>query len=153
MLTNLFAELLMIVDLPPNYKPNENEPYMNVMQLEYFRRKLLSWKADLLKDSSSTLQHLQEENWHEADPNDRATLEHDTSIELRTRDRYRKLIEKIDEAIGRVETGEYGYCQETGDEIGIGRLEARPVATLSIDAQERHEKFEKAYSDDELDDQ
>lgn len=137
------------VKLPDGYKPSEKEAYMNEQQLEYFKRKLLSWKDELLSDSRDTLKHLQEEKWQESDLTDRASLESDTAFELRTRDRYRKLIDKIDQALEKVDSGEYGYCEETGDEIGIKRLEARPVATLTVEAQERHENYEKQHNDDE----
>ena len=133
--------------LPEGYKPSEKEEYMNPMQIEYFRTKLVAWKDELLINSRDTLEHLKEENWHEPDLNDRATIETDTSFELRTRDRYRKLIDKIEEALKRISDGEYGYCEETGDEIGVKRLEARPVATLCIEAQERHENYEKQHLD------
>ena len=136
------------IALPQNYQPSANEEYMNPQQLEYFRTKLQTWKEDLIKESLNTMDHLREENWQEPDVNDRATIEADTAFELRTRDRYRKLIEKINAALDRVEEGEYGYCEETGEEIGIKRLEARPVATLTIDAQERHESYERQHSDD-----
>ncbi len=139
----------MKIDLPENYRPSEDEEYMNPMQLEYFRRKLQSWKEELLQDSRETVEHLRQENWQEPDLNDRATVETDANFELRTRDRYRKLIDKINAALRRIETGDYGYCVETGDEIGIRRLEARPVATLTIEAQERHESFERQHSDEE----
>ena len=135
------------VILPEGYKPTESEEYMNSMQIEYFRHKLQSWKEELLANSRDTLEHLKEENWNESDPNDRATIETDTSFELRTRDRYRKLIDKIEEALQRIVDGEYGYCEETGEEIGIKRLEARPVATLCIEAQESHENYEKQHLD------
>ena len=135
------------VILPEGYKPSETEEYMNPFQLEYFRQKLFNWKEELLTNSRDTLEHLKEENWNEPDPNDRATIETDTSFELRTRDRYRKLIDKITEAIKRIDEGEYGYCEETGEEIGIKRLEARPVATLCIEAQENHENYEKQHLD------
>lgn len=135
------------IELPEGYKPSENEEYMNPMQLEYFRQKLSSWKEELFDNSRETLDHLKEENWNEPDPNDRATTETDTGIELRTRDRYRKLIDKIDEALKRIEIGEYGYCEDTGEEIGLKRLEARPNATLCIEAQERHENYEKQHLD------
>ena len=136
------------VELPKGYKPSEKEAYMNADQQEYFRRKLLGWKTELLTESAETLNHLKEENWNEPDLNDRATVETETSLELRTRDRYRKLIYKIDAALRRIEEGEYGYCEETGDPIGIKRLEARPIATLCIAAQERHEKMERQHSDE-----
>ncbi len=132
-----------IVTLPPNYKPSEKEEYMNDMQLEYFKQKLINWRAELTKESEMTLQDLRENNLREADENDRASNETDQSLELRTRDRMRKLIKKINQALDRIEDGTYGYCEETGEPIGLGRLEARPVATLSIEAQERHERKEK----------
>lgn len=135
--------------LPQGYKPTEKEEYMNALQLEYFRQKLLSWRTELLSESRETLEHLHEENWHQADIADRASLETEAGVELRTRNRYLKLISKIDAAITRIETGEYGYCEESGEPIGLKRLEARPVATLSIEAQERHEKMEKQYTDEE----
>lgn len=137
------------VILPENYKPSEDEEYMNPMQLEYFKQKLQEWRENLLDESRETLNHLKEENWNEPDLNDRATVEMETSIELRTRDRYRKLIDKIEETILRVDKGEYGYCEETGEEIGLKRLEARPVATLCIDAQMRHENYEKTHIDED----
>jgi len=135
--------------LPAGYKPSEKEEYMNPMHLEYFRQKLLAWKDGLLDESGETLKHLKEENWNEPDLNDRASIETETTIELRTRDRYRKLIDKIDEALKRIEQGEYGFCEETGEEIGLKRLEARPVATLCIEAQERHENYEKQHLDED----
>ncbi len=136
------------ITLPKGYKPSEKEAYMNPQQMEYFRLKLLAWKAELIEESAETLNHLKEENWNEPDLNDRATVETETSLELRTRDRYRKLIYKIDAALRRIDQGEYGYCDETGDPIGLKRLEARPIATLSIAAQERHERQEKQQNDD-----
>jgi DnaK suppressor protein len=134
--------------LPKRYKPSEKEAYMNPQQLEYFRQKLLAWKSELIEESAETLNHLKEENWNEPDLNDRATVETETSLELRTRDRYRKLIYKIDAALRRIDQGEYGYCDETGDPIGLKRLEARAIATLSIAAQERHERNEKQQNDE-----
>ncbi|HVJ35366.1 MAG TPA: RNA polymerase-binding protein DksA [Terriglobia bacterium] len=134
--------------LSPDYRPSETEPFMNPMQQEYFRQKLLAWKSELLRESSETLNHLQEESLSEPDIADRASLETDRSLELRTRDRERKLISKIDEALVRIEDGTYGYCEETGEPIGIKRLEARPIATLSIEAQERHERMERTHRDD-----
>ncbi|CAF4457739.1 unnamed protein product, partial [Rotaria sp. Silwood2] len=131
--------------LPQGYRPANEEEYMNPYQLEYFRQKLLTWKNSLLEESRETLLHLKEENWNEPDLNDRASIESDTAIELRTRDRYRKLIDKIDEAMLRIGKNEYGYCEETGEPIGLKRLEARPVATLCIEAQERHENYEKQH--------
>lgn len=136
------------VNLPKGYKPSDKEEYMNDKQLEYFRQKLLQWKSDLIKESQSTVDHLKQENWNESDLNDRASVEVETSMELRTRDRYRKLINKINDAIGRIDDGSYGYCEETGDPIGIKRLEARPIATMTIEAQERHERFERSHSED-----
>ena len=132
--------------LPKNYKPNQKEKFMNAKMKEYFRQKLVSWKKDLLKESSQTLNNLQNENEAKPDITDRASEEIDRSFELRTRDRERKLINKIDAALQRIEDGSYGYCDETGDPISIKRLEARPVATLSLEAQEMHEKAEKRIS-------
>lgn len=137
------------VKLAPGYKPLANEPYMNANQQEYFRQKLLAWRKSLMDESRETLDHLHEENWHQADIADRASLETEAGVELRTRNRYLKLISKIDSAIARIEGGEYGYCEESGEPIGLKRLEARPVATLSIEAQERHEKIEKQYTDED----
>ena len=134
--------------LPAEYHPTANEPFMNPMMREYFRQKLLRWKGELLKESSETLQSLQEDNLQEPDIGDRASLETERALELRTRDRERKLIAKIDEALRRVEEGTYGYCEETGDPIGVKRLEARPIATLSIEAQERHERQERLQRDE-----
>jgi len=132
--------------LPKNYKPTQKEKFMNAKMKEYFRQKLVSWKKDLLKESSQTLNNLQNENEAKPDITDRASEEIDRSFELRTRDRERKLINKIDAALKRIEDGSYGYCDETGDPISIKRLEARPVATLSLEAQEMHEKAEKRIS-------
>ena len=126
-----------------NYKPTKKEKFMNAKMKEYFRQKLINWKNELLKESSQTLNNLQTENEAKPDLTDRASEEIDRTFELRTRDRERKLINKIDEALKRIKDGSYGYCEETGDPIGIKRLEARPVATLSIEAQEMHEKAEK----------
>jgi DnaK suppressor protein len=134
--------------LPPDYRPSENEQFMNPLQLEYFRQKLLRWRAELLAESSETLQHLKEESLAEPDLTDRASLETERAIELRTRDRERKLISKIDAALLRIEDGSYGYCEETDEPIGIRRLEARPIATLSLEAQERHERMERTHRDD-----
>lgn len=137
------------VILPPDYKPTEKEKYMNPVMLEYFRQKLLKWKSDLLQESSSTLKDLQEDGgMQEPDIADRATLETDKSLEFRTRDRERKLINKIEEAIRRIDENTYGYCEETGEPIGIKRLEARAVATLSVEAQERHERVERTQRDE-----
>lgn len=140
--------MLKNVVVPEGYIPSENEEYMNSVQLEYFKQKLLNWKEELLQESLETLDHLKEENWHESDFNDRAAVETDAAFELRTRDRYRKLLDKIEEALARIESGEYGYCEETGEKIGLKRLEARPVATLCIEAQERHENYEKQHNDE-----
>jgi DnaK suppressor protein len=135
--------------LPSGYKPTQNEDYMSPLQLEYFRQKLLAWRKELMDESRETLDHLHDEDWHQADIADRASLETEAGVELRTRNRYLKLISKIDAAIRRIEDGDYGYCEETGEPIGLKRLEARPVATLSIEAQERHEKAEKQYTDED----
>ena len=121
---------------------------MNPMQIEYFKLKLLDWKNDLLKDSNETLDHLKENDLHQADLSSRAVIEEQTSFELRTRNRYRKLIDKIDSALLRISMGEYGYCEETGEEIGVNRLKARPIASLCIDAQERHERYERQHNAD-----
>ena len=138
----------MTVTLPPDYVPSEDEPFMNENMKEYFRQKLLRWRAELLRESDETLQHLQEGGMQEPDIADRASAEADRALELRTRDRERKLISKIDAAIGRVSDGSYGYCEDTGEPISIRRLEARPIATLSIEAQERHERLERTHRED-----
>ncbi|WP_424362119.1 RNA polymerase-binding protein DksA [Methylocystis sp. JAN1] len=138
----------MTVDLDEAYKPSEDEPFMCDRQREYFRRKLLAWKEDILHESRETLAALQNENENHPDLADRASSETDRAIELRARDRQRKLIAKIDAALGRLEDGSYGYCEETGEPISLKRLDARPIATLSIEAQERHERREKVYRDD-----
>jgi DnaK suppressor protein len=130
------------------YRPTDKEPFMNERQREYFRQKLLAWREDILRESKETLQHLQDENQNHPDFADRASSETDRAIELRARDRQRKLIAKIDEALSRIEDGTYGYCEETGEPISIKRLEARPIATLSIEAQERHERRERVYRDE-----
>src|ERR1700755_337008 len=129
-------------------RPSAREPFMNERQREYFRQKLLDWKEDILKEAKETLQHLQDENQNHSDLADRASSETDRAIELRARDRQRKLIAKIDAAILRIDDGTYGYCEETGEPIAIKRLEARPIATLSLEAQERHERRERGYCDD-----
>ncbi len=134
--------------LPPDYRPSDDEEFMNAQQLEYFRQKLLRWRAELLAESTGTLQNLKEVNLAEPDITDRATLETDRSLELRTRDRERKLISKIDAALMRIEDGSYGYCEETAEPIGLRRLEARPIATLSLEAQERHERMERTHRDE-----
>ena len=131
-----------------NYRPSEDEPFMNERQLEYFKQKLLDWKEDILRESRETLTHLQADTENHPDLADRASSETDRSLELRTRDRQRKLISKIDEALRRIEDGSYGYCEETGEPIGLARLEARPIATLSLEAQERHERRERVHRDD-----
>lgn len=138
----------MAVDLDESYKPSEDEPFMCDRQREYFRRKLLAWKEDILQESRETLAALQNENENHPDLADRASSETDRAIELRARDRQRKLIAKIDSALTRLEEGTYGYCEETGEPISLKRLDARPIATLSIEAQERHERREKVYRDD-----
>jgi len=131
-----------------NYRPSEKEPFMNDRQRDYFRNKLLAWREDILREAKETLQHLQDENQNHPDLADRASSETDRAIELRARDRQRKLIAKIDAALQRIEDGTYGYCEETGEPIALKRLEARPIATLSIEAQERHERRERVYRDD-----
>ena len=130
------------------YRPSDKEPFMNERQREYFRAKLLAWREDILKEAKETLLHLQEENQNHPDLADRASSETDRAIELRARDRQRKLIAKIDEALARIDDGTYGYCEETGEPISLRRLEARPIATLSVEAQERHERRERVYRDD-----
>ena len=141
----------MSVTLPPEYRPSDDEPFMNPRQREYFRRKLLKWRDELLYESTETLMHLQESGAREPDIADRASLETDRSIELRTRDRFRKLISKIDSAMKSIDEGTYGYCEETGEPISLKRLEARPIATLSVEAQERHERLERTRRDEGAD--
>ncbi|XVN41952.1 MAG: RNA polymerase-binding protein DksA [Rickettsia endosymbiont of Argas persicus] len=136
------------IKLPKEYRPSKDEEYMCENHLEYFRQKLLKWKDSLLIESQETLTHLKEENRNESDFNDRASSETERAFELRTKNRNYKLCGKIDEALKRIEKGEYGYCEETGDPIGIRRLEARPIATLCIEAQMRHENYEKNHLDD-----
>ena len=131
-----------------DYRPSDDEPFMNDRQLAYFKRKLLDWRDDILKESRETVSHLQHETVNHPDDADRASSETDRSLELRTRDRQRKLISKIDEALRRIEEGAYGYCEETGEPIGVARLEARPIATLGLEAQERHERRERVHRDD-----
>lgn len=138
----------MKAELLSEYKPSENEEFMNEDMKEYFRQKLLAWKDELIRESEETLAHLQHENNQAPDLADRASMETDRALELRTRDRARKLINKIDAALERIDDGTYGYCEETDEPIGIRRLEARPIATLSIEAQERHERLEKTHRDD-----
>ncbi len=139
------ATVLVKVD---TYRPSEDEEFMNERQLEYFKQKLLEWKEDILRESRETVTHLQKETENHPDLADRASSETDRALELRTRDRQRKLISKIDEALRRIEDGSYGYCEETGEPIGLARLEARPIATLSLEAQERHERRERVHRDD-----
>lgn len=135
-------------DLDPDYRPSDDEPFMNDRQRAYFRAKLLAWKANILAESEETLTQLQREPLREPDVTDRASSETDWSIELRTRDRQRKLISKIDAALRKIEEGEYGYCEVTGEPISLGRLEARPIATMTVEAQEAHERQEKISRDD-----
>jgi DnaK suppressor protein len=130
------------------YRPTDREPFMSERQREYFRAKLLDWREDILKEAKETLQHLQDESRNHPDLADRASSETDRAIELRARDRQRKLISKIDAALSRIDDGTYGYCEETGEPISIKRLEARPIATLSVEAQERHERRERVYRDE-----
>lgn len=139
----------MVAKAAANYKPSEKEEYMNKNQLEYFRNKLQVWREELISESQETINNLKEENWQEPDLSDRASLETEAGVELRTRNRYLKLIGKIDAALRRIEDKSYGYCEETGEPIGIKRLEARPIATMTIEAQERHEKLEKQYIEEE----
>ena len=138
----------MTVTLPPDYRPTEDEDFMNELQREYFRQKLIRWRGELLKEADETLAHLQEGGLQESDIADRAQAEADRTLELRTRDRARKLIAKIDAALTRIEDGSYGFCEETNEPIGIRRLEARPIATLSIEAQERHERLERTHREE-----
>lgn len=141
-------EMKAEVFLEDDYRPAEDEPFMNERQLEYFRRKLLAWRVELLDDSKSTIEGLQDGTRNIPDIADRASEETDRALELRTRDRQRKLVAKIDAALRRIEAGEYGYCEETGEPISLKRLDARPIATLSLEAQERHERQEKVHRDD-----
>jgi len=138
----------MLITLPPDYKPSDDEAFMNPRQLAYFRQKLLRWRGDLLREAGETLSSMGQGGIVEADLTDRASVETDRALELRTRDRARKLISKIDQAMERVDNGTYGYCEESGEPIGLRRLEARPIATLSIEAQERHERMERVHRDD-----
>ncbi|EAQ03420.1 dnaK suppressor protein, putative [Pseudooceanicola batsensis HTCC2597] len=134
--------------LPEDYRPAEDEPFMNERQTEYFRRKLLAWKEEILLDSRDTVEGLQENTRNIPDVADRASEETDRALELRTRDRQRKLVAKIDSALRRIDEGEYGYCDVTGEPISLKRLDARPIATMSLEAQERHERREKVHRDD-----
>ena len=138
----------MATRLPKDYSPSEKEPFMNAKQKEFFRRKLLAWRSDIIQETKETLNNLQKEVVNFSDLADRASSETDRSLELRARDRQRKLISKIDEALSRIDDGSYGYCEETGESIGLKRLIDRPIATLSIDSQERHERKEKVYRED-----
>ena len=138
----------MSMSVIDEYRPSEDEPFMNDRQKEYFRRKLLDWKQEIIRESQDTLNHLQEDDNHLPDIADRASSETEKALELRTRDRQRKLISKIDAALRRIDTGEYGYCEETGEPIALRRLDARPIATLSLEAQERHEREERVHRDD-----
>ena len=138
----------MGIVLPADYRPSDDEPFMNERQREYFRRKLKDWKEEIRKESRETVASLQEETVQHADLTDRASHESDRALELRTRDRQRKLIAKIDSALRRIEEGEYGYCEVTGEPIGLGRLSARPIATMTVEAQEAHERREKISRDD-----
>jgi len=131
------------MDIQLNYQPSEDEPYMNAQQIEYFRQKLIKWREDLQRETAETLHHMQEESPNEPDTIDRASTETDRSLELRTRDRERKLVLKINQALDRIDEGTYGYCEETGVPIGLARLDARPIATLCLEAQEIHERLEK----------
>jgi DnaK suppressor protein len=132
----------------PEYRPSEDEPFMNERQLLYFKNKLLDWKEEILRETRETVSHLQADTENHPDLADRASSETDRTLELRTRDRQRKVIAKIDEALRRIEDGAYGYCEETGEPIGLARLEARPIATLALEAQERHERRERVHRDD-----
>ncbi len=138
----------MMLTLPPDYRPSDAEAFMNPLHVEYFRQKLQRWRMDLIRDADGTLASLSEGGILEADITDRASVETDRALELRTRDRARKLIAKIDQALARVDAGTYGYCEETDEPIGLRRLEARPIATMAIEAQERHERMERVHRDD-----
>lgn len=146
--TTTSKELDAPIILPDGYRPTEKEDFMNPVQIEYFRQKLLKWKDDLLSEASETLNNLSQENLQKPDVTDRAQVESDTSIRLRTRDRERKLLSKIEAALQRIDNGTYGYCEETDEPISLKRLEARPIASLSLDAQERHERNERTHRDD-----
>ncbi|MBO1080393.1 RNA polymerase-binding protein DksA [Roseomonas haemaphysalidis] len=137
-----------MITLPPDYRPSETEEFMNPLQQAYFRQKLLRWRQDLLREAGDTLASLSKGGIAEADLTDRASVETDRALELRTRDRARKLISKIDQALERIANGSYGFCEESGEPIGLRRLEARPIATMSIEAQERHERMERVHRDD-----
>ncbi|MFK7791363.1 MAG: RNA polymerase-binding protein DksA [Devosiaceae bacterium] len=137
-----------MLDVQDSYRPSEDEPFMNDRQRNYFRKKLVDWKEDILAEARDTLATMQDDTVNHPDITDRASSETDRSVELRARDRQRKLISKIDAALRRIDEGTYGYCEETGDPITLKRLDARPIATLSLEAQERHERREKVYRDD-----
>ncbi len=141
-------EVLEQASIPEGYRPSDDEPFMNDRQLEYFRIKLTAWKEDILRESRETLSHLQLETENHPDLADRASSETDRSLELRTRDRQRKLISKIEAALRRIDDGSYGFCEDTGEPIGLARLDARPIATMSLEAQERHERRERVHRDD-----
>ena len=134
--------------LPEGYKPSDKEDFMNPLQVEYFKKKLLDWRTELLNEANGTLSTLSEENFQKPDATDRAQMESEASLQLRTRDRERKLLSKIESALRRIEDGSYGFCEETDEPISIKRLEARPIASLSLDAQERHERMERSHRDD-----
>ncbi len=136
------------IKISSKYRPSEKEKFMSAKQREFFRRRLLGWRDELVRDAQGTIQNLQEDDGQAPDIADRATTESERSIELRARDRQRKLVAKIDAALGRIEDGSYGYCDDTGEPIGLKRLEARPIATLSIEAQERHERLERVYREE-----
>jgi len=142
------SETMSKIELPAGYLPSPDEEFMNDLQQEYFRQKLQDWRDDILRESAETLQNLQEDNLREPDVADRASSETDWSVELRTRDRQRKLVSKIDSALGRLGEGEYGYCEVSGEPISLRRLDARPIATMTIEAQEAHERAEKVHRDD-----
>ncbi len=145
---NEVSEMKVETFLTDDYRPSEDEPFMNERQLEYFRRKLLAWKAELLDESRHTIEGLQDSTRNIPDITDRASEETDRALELRTRDRQRKLVVKIDAALRRIDEGEYGYCEKTGEPISLKRLDARPIATMTLEAQERHERREKVHRDD-----
>lgn len=136
-----------VVMLPPDYDPYKDDEFMSPLMREYFKQKLLHWKSEILQETAETIHNMQMESTNEPDLTDRATNEIDRAFELRTRDRGRKLLVKIEEALERIDSGTYGYCEQTGDPISIARLEARPIATLSLEAQEKHEKSERLHSD------
>ncbi|HEY1604665.1 MAG TPA: RNA polymerase-binding protein DksA [Allosphingosinicella sp.] len=146
--SSVFDQNQMLWGLGETYRPSANEEFMNQAQLAYFRQKLLSWKDEILRESRDTMAQLKSGPIREADLTDRASSETDWAIELRTRDRQRKLISKIDSALRRIETGEYGFCEITGEPISLARLEARPIATMTVEAQERHERNERVTRDD-----